>query len=198
MRITLLILLLLANISQASPPSGTLYPIIWKWLIGKADSTYLFTNNSHPKMVQNLQNAYQIKRAREFWYNKNLDSFRNGQQNWLGVTNFLGRFQTIRGIYRSGFDMVEQTLGTYIVNIIPVGKDSIKFKVIDIKSRWSVFLHCPLVNNRAFDSNRKRQKLMTDVKWIFEWTEAIQAPLFYRRELNIQLYKQRKYSGKGY
>lgn len=198
MRCCLLALLLTVFKVHSQAPSLKLYPILWKWVKGSADSIYYFDNNHTPSLINNIKNAYQVKRATEFWYAKNLDSFNNGRQHWVGMTNFLGRFQGPAGLYRSGFNMTQQSLGTYTVHIQPKGKDSIQFTVVDIKSRWSALLHCPLVKNRLYDANRKRQKIMTNVKWVFTWTQAIQPSLFYNRTLNLLLYPHRKYSGKGY
>lgn len=194
------LLLFFFSISQLHSQSSAkpLYPILWQWFKGKADSTYYFNNHQFPLLIGAIKNAYQVKRATEYWYAKNLDSFNKGNQNWVGMTDFLGRFQTIRGICRAGFNMTQQSLGTFIVHIQPKGKDSIQYTVIDIKSRWSALLHCPLVKNRSFDATRKRQKLMANVKWVFTWTAPIQPSLFQLRTLNKRLYPHRNYSGKGY
>jgi hypothetical protein len=185
-------------LNEVKPPAKYLYPIVWKWMKGKADSAYTFTETSHPTLINKLKNAFQVRRAREFWYQKNMDSFALGHFNWLPVSNFLGRFQTIKGIYRSGFDMVEQTLGGFTVHISPVSRDSVRFTVCDIKSRWSLFLHLPFVRNIPYDRSRKRQKPMTDTFWTFEWTEAVSTRLFYQRRMNILDFPHRKYSGHNF
>jgi hypothetical protein len=192
-------LLLLSHLSSAQKPaSSALYPIVWKWMKGKADSAYCFNETRHPQLIGHLQNAFQVRRAREFWYQKNMDSFDAGRYNWQPVTGFLGRFQTIRGVYRAGFDMVEQTLGGFTVHITPSGSDSIKFVVFDIKSRWSLLFHLPFIENRAYDRSRTRQKVMTDTYWTFEWTEAVTTRLFHQRKWNIILFPNRPYSGHNF
>lgn len=194
----LLILGLIYGKLMAQPPAAPLYPVIWKWAWGHADSSYRYTSANYPRMIGNLQNAYQIKRAREFWYNKNLKVFQMGHNRWLRVDSFLGRFQTIRGFIRAGSDMVEQSIGGFTVHILPKGSDSLHFTVYDVKSRWSFFWHLPFVGNRPYEAGRHRQKLMADVKWYFEWTEPIKSALFQRRILNMQLYPAKKYTGVGF
>lgn len=198
MRYCILALLFMVLKLQSQPPSSILYPILWKWFIGKADSVYYFNSTQNGDLIGNVRNAYQVKRATEFWYDKNMDSFGNGKQHWAGMSNFLGSFQTFYGFYRAGFNMTQQSLGTFIVHIQPKGKDSIQYTLIDIKSRWSGLLHIPLVKNRLYNPTRKTQKLMTNVKWIFTWTDAIKPQLFHQRTLNKRLYPRRKYSGKGF
>lgn len=165
---------------------------------GKADSSYTFNEKTHPQLVENVRNAFQVRRAREFWYQKNMDSFLLGRFNWLPVTDFLGRFQTIKGVYRSGFDMVEQTLGGFTVHIIPSGRDSVRFTVYDVKSRWSLFFHLPFVGTVPYDGSRHRQKLMTDSHWTIEWTEVISTRLFYQRQFNLFQRPRKKYSGHNF
>lgn len=178
--------------------TGYLYPVIWDWMKGKSDSAYVFTEQSHPVLIRHLENAYQVRRAREFWYQKNMDSFKTGRSNWLPVSDFLGRFQTVRGICRAGTDMVEQALGGFTVHIRPVSRDSIKFIVFDLKSRWSLFFHLPFVSNRLYDRSRSRQKLMTNMSWTFEWTEPVRQGFFHQREWNLTLFPGRAYSGHNF
>lgn len=185
------------NLFASSPPASHLYPIVWKWLKGKSDSAYSFDMHSHPGLVSNLQDAYQVRRAREFWYNKNLDSFNMGRRNWLGVTDFLGRFQTIRGVFRSGFDMVEQTLGGFTVHIQPVDKDTLEFTIHDVKSRWSLFLHLPFVKNIPYQSGSANQRNMTDTHWVIKWREPVKNIYFHQRMRNTTLYKK-KFSGHNF
>lgn len=194
--LTLIIILPYAGKAEfCKPPASNLYPIVWKWLSGRSDSSYNFNEQSHPHLIRNLKDAYQIKRAREFWYAKNIDSFNSGHWNWAGVNGFLGRFQTFRGIYRAGTDMVEQTLGGFTVHITPKGKDSIEFTLHDIKSRWSLFFHLPFINNVAFDAGRTRQRNMTDTHWWFKWTEPINTAMFHQRIYNQRFKSHRNYSG---
>jgi hypothetical protein len=176
----------------------SLYPIIWKWLEGRADSAYTFTEQTHPTLISHLNDAFQVRRAREFWYQKNMDSFNSGRFNWLPVNGFLGRFQTLRGISRAGVDMVEQTLGGFTVHMAPVGHDSLKFIVFDIKSRWSLFFHLPFIHNIEYDHSRTRQKPMTNTYWSFEWTEPIKTGLFYQRQWNLLKFPHRNYSGHNF
>lgn len=114
------------------------------------------------------------------------------------MTQYLGKFSRHWAVLRAGTDMVEQTIGSFIVNITPIGKDSIHFRVRDVKSRNSLFLHIPFIKNIKFDSNRKRQKLMSNVEWVFEWTEPIYNFLFLRRELNMVLQNNTKFLGRGF
>lgn len=183
------------NASTQRPPATHLYPIVWKWFSGRIDSSYYFNEFSHPNLINNLKDAHQVKRAREFWYAKNLDSFNSGHWNWLGVSNFLGRFQTIRGIYRAGTDMVEQTIGGFTVHVSPKGKDSIEFTLHDIKSRWSLFFHLPFIKNIEFDGNKTIQRNMTNTHWWFKWTEPIHTALFHQRSFNQKFKNRKKYSG---
>lgn len=193
-----LILCVSQQLYAHKPPASPLYPIVWKWLKGKADSSYTFTETSHPELVKNMKDAFQVRRAREFWYNKNMDSFQQGNFNWLPVSDFLGRFHTVKGVYRSGFDMVEQILGGFTVHIQPISRDSVKFKVYDVKSRWSLFFHLPFVQNIAFDRTKTRQKPMTNTEWTIEWTEAVSNHLFYQRKLNLLQIPNRPYSGHNF
>lgn len=185
-------------LAAAKPPACQLYPLIWKWMGGKTDSAYHFNRFNAPEVVTSVSNAFQVRRAREFWYQKNMDSFNAGRHNWLQVTDFLGRFQTIRGFGRANIDMVEQIMGGFTVHITPSGRDSIKFTVLDIKSRRSMFLHIPLVGNRPFDPGRKRQKPMTNMSWYFEWTEPVCTALFYQRQYNVTLFPHRHYTGHNF
>lgn len=165
---------------------------------GKADSAYHFNPANAPAVVFSVSNAFQVRRAREFWYQKNMDSFNAGRHNWLPVTDFLGRFQTIRGFARANIDMVEQVMGGFTVHVRPSGRDSLRFTVLDIKSRRSLFLHIPLVGNRPYEPGRKRQKLMTNMCWYFEWTEPVRTALFYQRQHNLMLFPQRYYTGHNF
>lgn len=183
---------------QAAPPSSALYPIIWKWLGGKSDSAYRFNSFSHQGLVNNLMDAYQIRRAREFWYDKNLFNFENGNSSWHNVDDFLGRYQTLRGVCRAGFDMVEQTLGGFTVHIKAVGKDSIEFNVHDIKSRWSLFLHLPFVRNIPYDPNKTVQRNMSDCHWFITWREPVRTSLFYQRQFNKMTYKRKNFTGHNF
>lgn len=180
---------------KSAPPAKHLYPIVWKWMQGKSDSAYYFNQRSHPELIQKLTDAYQVRRAREFWYHKNLPGFNDGRRQWLAMTDFLGRFQTIRGIWRSGFDMVEQTLGGFTVHIHPVNKDSIEFTVLDMKSRWSLFLHLPFIKN--VDHNDEQPKRMMNSYWIFKWREPINNALFHQRQYN-QRFRKRSYTGHNF
>ncbi len=173
----------------------TPYPIIWKWMKGQADSAYNFKEHSNPALVSALKNAYQVRRAREYWYQKNMDSFRQGRFNWLPVTDFLGRFQTIKGIARAGLDMTEQVVGGFTVHIKPVGHDSVHFTVYDVKSRWSLFFHLPFVHNIPYDGSLKKQKNMTNTIWTFEWVEPVSSRLFFQRQWNLVIYPRKAYSG---
>lgn len=198
MRKWILILFLVSLGLQAKPPSFILYKQVHLWFWGKADSVTYYYQYSHPQLIQNIIDAHHVKTAREYWYNKNLDSFKNGKQNWLNMTQYLGKFSRHWAVLRAGTDMVEQTIGSFIVNITPIGKDSIHFRVRDVKSRNSLFLHIPFIKNIKFDSNRKRQKLMSNVEWVFEWTEPIYNFLFLRRELNMVLQNNTKFLGRGF
>lgn len=164
------------------------------WAKGKSDSIYFFKSKEFPKITNALKDAYQVRRCREFWYNKNLDMFKNGSQNWLEVTNFSGRFQTFRGVLRAKMDFFEQTIGGFTVHVYPIKKDSIKFIVYDIKSRWSLFYHLPFIQNVQYNNLISKQKPMTNMIWWFEWTESIKTSLFYQRLYNQQFIKK-KYSG---
>ena len=106
-----------------------------------------------------------------------------------------GRFQTIRGVWRSGFDMVEQTLGGFTVHIHPIDKDSIEFTVLDMKSRWSLFLHLPFIKN--VDHNATQPKRMMNSYWIFKWREPVSNALFYQRQYN-QWFRKRHYTGHNF
>ncbi len=183
---------------EAKPPSFVLYKQVHLWFWGKADSVTYYNQSSHPQLIKKLMDAHHVKTAREYWYNKNLDSFNNGKQNWLTMTQYLGKFTRHWAVLRAGSDMVEHTIGSFIVNISPIGKDSIHIRVRDVKSRNSLFLHIPFIKNVSFQSNRNRQKLMSNVEWIFEWTEPIYSHLFIRRELNVILQNNTKYKGKGF
>ena len=136
--------------------------------------------------------AYQVKRAREYWYNKNMNSFNDGTSNWQSVTNFLGRFKTLFGVYRASFDDIEQTIGGYTIHIFPQNKDSIRFVIIDIKSRWSLFLHLPFIKNKPFNSIHPKR--MQNMVWHMDWTEPVRTELFYQRQMNKR-FKRQQYSG---
>lgn len=185
----------LSSSGKSAPPAKHLYPIIWQWMQGKSDSAYYFNQGSHPELIKKLTDAYQVRRAREFWYQKNLPSFIDGRRQWLPMSDFLGRFQTIRGVWRSGFDMVEQTLGGFTVHIHPVDKDSIEFTVLDMKSRWSLFLHLPFIRN--VDHNKERPKRMMNSYWIFNWREPVSNALFFQRQFN-QRFRKRHYTGHNF
>lgn len=139
-----------------------------------------------------MKDAFQVKRAREFWYNKNMTLFKNGDRNWYSVTNFLGRFKTLIGVYKAGFDDIEQTIGGYTIHILPHNKDTVKFIIIDIKSKWSLFYHLPFIKNTPY--NRESKKRMQNMIWQFEWYEPIKTEYFYQRQMN-QILKKRPYSG---
>ncbi|MFM6983667.1 MAG: hypothetical protein ACKOXF_06015 [Chitinophagaceae bacterium] len=191
-------LLLLTIFASAStvfslPPARHLYPIVWQWMRGNSDSLYRFNNTTHPGVTDNLKDAYQVRRAREFWYQKNMATFQNGQRQWLGVTDFLGRYQTLRGVWRSGLDMVEQTLGGFTVHITPVNKDSIEITIHDIKSRWSLFLHLPFIKNVPHNNHDKKN--MMNSHWIFTWREPILNSLFHQRLYNSSFYRKRMFTG---
>lgn len=192
------ILAICSTIDAAKPPASTLYPLIWQWMTGKADSAYHFNQANAPGLISAISNAFQVRRAREFWYQKNMDSFHAGHRNWLPVTDFLGRFQTIRGFSRANIDMVEQILGGFTVHIRPSGRDSIMFTVLDVKSRRSLFLHIPLIGNRAFEPGKKRQRSMTNMYWYFQWTEPVRTALFYQRQYNVMLFPHRHYTGHNF
>lgn len=197
LRSSILILLVVFNttLTWCKPPAKQLYPIVWKWLKGNSDSVYYFSQTSHPQIISNVQDAYQVRRAREFWYQKNMSVFIEGKRQWLGMNNFLGRYQTLRGVWRSGIDMVEQTIGGFTVHIHPVNKDSVEFTVLDIKSRWSLFLHLPFVKNVAHSSTDK--KIMMNCRWIFTWREAISNSLFYQRQYN-ERFRKRAFTGHNF
>jgi hypothetical protein len=188
-----ILLFLSANLSYSAPPAKHLYPIVWKWMKGKSDSLYTFNRQTHPGLIDNLSDAYQVRRAREYWYQKNMETFMNGKREWQQMTNFLGRYQTIRGVWRSGLDMVEQTLGGFTVHIRPINKDSIEITLHDIKSRWSLFLHLPFVKN--VPHNRHDKKRMMNSHWVFTWREPVQNGLFYQRIYNKSIYKVRAFTG---
>lgn len=194
----LVVLALVSTAAMAKPPAATLYPIVWQWMWGKADSSYRFNDYGHFDLIANLKNAHQVKRAREFWYAKNMQVFKAGDNHWLPMDSFLGRFQTIRGVIRSNTDMVEQTIGGFTVHIHPIGSDSLRYTVYDVKSRWSFFWHLPFIGNRPFIPGKHRQKLMAEMKWYFVWTEPINRTLFHRRELNTKFYNAKKYTGVGF
>jgi hypothetical protein len=163
-------------------------------MLGNSDSIYYFKQNEFPKITTSLNDAYQVKRAREFWYNKNLDAFLTGKQQWQDVRGFSGRFQTFKGIVRAKFDFFEQTIGGYTVHIQPIHKDTIKFIIYDIKSKWSLFFHLPFIKNTPYNHLITKQKPMTNMIWWIEWTEPIKTSLFYQRQYNL-LFIKKKYSG---
>ncbi len=197
-RLILIVLLsFYSGIKGNTPPAKHLYPIVWKWMKGKSDSVYYFNFNTHPGIINNLQDAYQVRRAREYWYNKNLDSFHLGRHNWLGVTNFAGRFQTLKGVWRSGFDMVEQTLGGFTVHIQPINSDTIEFTVLDIKSRWSLFLHLPFIKNKPYSSVDSEKRKMMNTHWIITWREPVTTYLFYQRLYNMR-FLRRSFTGHNF
>ena len=179
------------NILGQSNPTK-LIPILNLWAKGKSDSIYYFNQTQHSNIVTPMLDAFQVKRAREFWYNKNMNTFNEGTRNWQSVTNFLGRFKTLIGVYRARFDDIEQTIGGYTIHIIPVNKDSIRFVLIDIKSRWSLFLHLPFIKNKPFNSIHPKR--MQNMIWQMEWTEPIRTELFYQRQMNKR-FKRKQYSG---
>jgi hypothetical protein len=190
-------LLLIAALSMASkaystPPARHLYPIVWQWMQGNSDSLYTFNSSTHPGLTNNLKDAYQVRRAREYWYQKNMEVFKNGTRQWQSMTGFLGRYQTLRGVWRSGLDMVEQTLGGFTVHITPVNKDSIEITIHDIKSRWSLFLHLPFVKNVPHSSDKRN---MMDSHWIFTWREPVLNSLFHQRLYNTRFYRKRSFTG---
>lgn len=166
-------------------------------MLGKSDSIYFFKQNQFPIITNSLKDAYQVKRAREFWYNKNLNSFQTGNQNWQNVTDFSGRFQTFKGVLRAKFDIYEQILGGFTIHIQTINKDSIKFIVYDIKSKWSLFYHLPFIENTTFNNKKTKQKPMTNMIWWIEWTESIKTSLFYQRQFN-EIFIKKKYSGHNF
>lgn len=192
------LLILFKNIAGAQAPAMTLYPIVWKWLGGKSDSLYLFKESEHPKLINNLKNAYQVKRAREYWYNKNLNTFNSGQRTWSEVNNFSGRFQTLRGVFRAGFDMVEQTIGGFTVHITPIGTDSIEFTLVDLKSRWSLFLHLPFIKNIPYASGAQVQRNMSNSYWVFTWRESVENLYFQQRIYNTKYKKRKPFTGHNF
>ena len=177
-------------IGQSNPTR--LIPVLKLWAKGKADSIYHFNQNHHSHLVTPMLNAYQVKRAREYWYNKNMNSFIHGDKNWQSVTDFLGRFKTLIGIYRANIDDIEQTIGGFTVHIFPQNRDSIRFVLVDVKSRWSLFFHLPFVKNKPFNSNYPKR--MQNMVWQFEWVEPVKTELFYQRQMNL-LFKKQNYSG---
>lgn len=193
--ILILFFIALIPLSWSKPPARQLYPIVWKWIQGKSDSVYYFNQNTHPELIQHVKDAFQVRRAREFWYQKNMSNFKSGDRQWQSMTNFLGRYQTIRGVWRSGLDMVEQTIGGFTVHIHPVNRDSIEITVLDIKSRWSLFLHLPFVRNVAHSS--AQPKRMMNSRWIFTWREPVSNALFYQRQFN-QYFRKRLYTGHNF
>jgi hypothetical protein len=164
------------------------------WVIGNSDSIYFFKAQEYPKITSSLIDAFQVKRAREFWYNKNIDAFNSGNHQWQDVSNFSGRFQTIKGVIRAKFDFFEQVIGGFTVHIKPINKDTLKFIVYDIKSKWSLFYHLPFVKNTPYNNSLINQKPMTNMIWWIEWTEPVKTALFYQRQYN-QLFIKKKYSG---
>lgn len=179
------------NIIGQSNPTR-LIPILKLWAKGKSDSIYYFNQSQHSHIVSPMFDAYQVKRAREYWYNKNMNMFNDGTSNWQSVTNFLGRFKTLIGVYRASFDDIEQTIGGYTIHIFPQNKDSLKFVLIDIKSRWSLFFHLPFIKNKPFNSIHPKR--MQNMIWQMEWTEPVRTELFYQRQMNKR-FKKQQYSG---
>lgn len=75
--------------------------------------------------AQNMMFARRVNEARAFFYKKNADALANGKP-LEAVTNYQGKFW-LDDIVRSNFNPTQQFVGSYCIEITPVGDNQIRF-----------------------------------------------------------------------
>lgn len=72
-----------------------------------------------------MMSARRVNEARAFFYKKNADALANGKP-LEAVTNYQGKFW-LDDIVRSGLNPTQQFIGSYGIEITPVGDNQIRF-----------------------------------------------------------------------
>jgi hypothetical protein len=84
--------------------------MFYDWASGSGPEQRVFYNDA---VTRAMSNAYSVNKAREYFYNKY-----KGQTNLNGasVVNYKGSF-SLGGLFRAGFDPIEQYVGSCDINI---------------------------------------------------------------------------------
>ena len=107
---------------------GTMFS---NWLTGSGSEVRTFSND---QMAGAMKDAWRVNQARDAFYAKYKDA---SSLKGAHLTNFKGSFG-IEGIFRAGFDPVEQYVGSYTVSAWSDG-NSLRFSVWNNTSFKSFF-----------------------------------------------------------
>jgi hypothetical protein len=138
------------------------------WAMGLGATNRIFTPN-HP-MTTRLKNAYQVNRARAFFYKKYLANFKNRQPlKGAYVTGFKGSFG-LAGLTVAGTDIVEQFVGSINIDIqVDANGENMLFIISNTTSKTSAFYHIA----DSYERTPNGLTSMGNIYQVFIWKEAI-------------------------
>lgn len=149
----------------------------WASGFGATNRLYL---PKHP-MTRRLMNAYQVNRARLYFYKKYLTNFKDRLSfKGASVTDFQGSFG-LRGLLNAGFDLVEQFVGSMRIDIqVDESGENMLFIVSNNTSKTSATYHIADSHERSFGNES-----MGNMYQIYIWKEPINENNFLKAALNV-------------
>lgn len=141
--------------------------LVDSWAIGLGSNNRIYLPY-HP-MTKRLQNAYQVNRARAYFYKKYLSKFNSGASlKGASVTNFNGSFGLF-GLVAAGTDIVEQYVGSMNIDIqVDEKGENMLFILGNNTSKTSALYH-------AADSYERTpgNEAMGNMYQVYIWKEPI-------------------------
>jgi len=160
------------SIDITSSDKGALLPTD-----GKGGGNFLdeFVNGKGPMIsvmlgdhpyTESMKDAPGVEAARNYML--------SGENDVPGqLTNWRGKFHPIKGPLSAGFDLAEQFVGSFSLNIFPTDNCATDcFILSDTKSRTSLFYHLPIDNVDRTDSRAMKQGMGTTYQY-YLWKEPI-------------------------
>ena len=153
--------------AQCQPPSvlkgwADSIRMFTDWALGAGSPVRIFKHCS--LQSQNMSNAWDVDRARQYFYNKNKGL---PFDEWEAVTNFKGAFGPIE-LVTAGIDPTEQFVGSYRVDIFPRPNKTIEFWLQNTTSMQS-FLY-----GRGQEYERSEMPFGGNLRQVFTWKEPAQ------------------------
>lgn len=135
----------------------------YDWMTGGGAANRHYDGST--SSAQNMMSARRVNEARAFFYKKNADALANGKP-LESVTNYKGKFW-LDDIVRSGLNPTQQFIGSYGIDITPVGDNQIKFDLSN-NSSWKSFFY-----GIGTDHERDSRPAFGNMRQTYSWTEEL-------------------------
>jgi RHS repeat-associated protein len=135
------------------------------WTSGHGASYRIYDGSTSSS--QNMMQARRVNEARQYFYQKNAEALAAGKP-LAPVTNYKGDFGVFDLVWYAGLNPTQQFVGSYRIDISPVGNDQIRFELNNNSSMKS-FLYGigPAWERSSSDTN------FGNMRQTYTWTEPI-------------------------